>query len=255
VNGDCCSGTCQAEANGSACSDDGNECTTDQCNAGVCTHGNNTETCDDGDSCTRNDVCNAGSCSGTQFASCGPCLTCDPSGACVAPEASSCEHADAKKSHLFVKAENGKETLNWTWVSSEATQGDPFGDPTTTTDFTLCLYDQSEGKPTLKFSALAPAGDECGKKECWAESVNGFKYHDVYRTPQGLQKMVLEKDGNGKTSIAITGKGSNLLLPSDVLTVPVTVRLERNDSPMCWEATFKSAKKNEDNKFNANSSN
>ena len=37
--GDCCSATCQFEVAGSACPDDANVCTTDQCDgAGVCTH-------------------------------------------------------------------------------------------------------------------------------------------------------------------------------------------------------------------------
>jgi len=50
----------------SACADDGNPCTNDQCDgAGHCAHPNNTNLCDDGDACTINDVCSGGSCAGT----------------------------------------------------------------------------------------------------------------------------------------------------------------------------------------------
>src|SRR6185369_10288739 len=39
VPGDCCSATCQYEASGDPCPEDGNTCTFDRCNStGVCTH-------------------------------------------------------------------------------------------------------------------------------------------------------------------------------------------------------------------------
>ncbi len=36
--GDCCSSTCQVDADGTACTDDGSTCTPDVCSAGVCVH-------------------------------------------------------------------------------------------------------------------------------------------------------------------------------------------------------------------------
>jgi cysteine-rich repeat protein len=61
--GDCCSATCQFEANGSACADDGNPCTNDTCNgAGACVHPNNTAPCNDGLFCNGADVCGGGTC-------------------------------------------------------------------------------------------------------------------------------------------------------------------------------------------------
>jgi len=61
---DCCDEvTCKFESAGTACSDDSNECTTDQCNAiGECNHTNNTNPCDDGQFCTENDTCGGGYC-------------------------------------------------------------------------------------------------------------------------------------------------------------------------------------------------
>lgn len=82
-NPDTCSatGVCLANnlPNGTACADDGNECTNDVCNSGVCTHppkANNTP-CDDGNICTVSDYCLSGVCRG------GGALSCDDGDACT----------------------------------------------------------------------------------------------------------------------------------------------------------------------------
>jgi hypothetical protein len=63
TSGDCCSSTCQYEAGGGACADDGNPCTNDQCNgSGGCAHPPNTAPCDDGIFCNGVDVCSGGTC-------------------------------------------------------------------------------------------------------------------------------------------------------------------------------------------------
>jgi cysteine-rich repeat protein len=73
--GDCCSPTCDLDAAGTTCSDDGNSCTADTCDgAGVCRHG---APCDDGEPCT-DDVCTAGVC--TNPIRSGPC---DDGNACT----------------------------------------------------------------------------------------------------------------------------------------------------------------------------
>lgn len=64
-NGDCCSSTCQYEANGAACTSDSNACTTDVCNGtGVCTHPAvaNFTSCNDGLYCNGGDFCLSGIC-------------------------------------------------------------------------------------------------------------------------------------------------------------------------------------------------
>jgi cysteine-rich repeat protein len=62
-NDDCCSATCQLEAAGSPCADDGNPCTYDQCDGnGTCLHLHNEEPCSDSDPCTVGVVCGTGVC-------------------------------------------------------------------------------------------------------------------------------------------------------------------------------------------------
>jgi cysteine-rich repeat protein len=64
VPGDCCSGTCQLNSAGSACTPDGNGCTDDVCDgSGHCTHANNSAPCSDGLFCTGPDTCGGGTCS------------------------------------------------------------------------------------------------------------------------------------------------------------------------------------------------
>lgn len=67
ANGDCCSATCLYESPGAPCTDDGNQCTNDQCNgAGVCLHPTkaNGTTCSDGNVCTSGEQCVGGTCVG-----------------------------------------------------------------------------------------------------------------------------------------------------------------------------------------------
>ena len=56
------------DAAGTACTNDGNPCTYDECDgSGMCTHPNNTDPCDDSDACTINDGCADGICAGTPY--------------------------------------------------------------------------------------------------------------------------------------------------------------------------------------------
>jgi cysteine-rich repeat protein len=284
ADGDCCSATCQLEASGStcgddgnactddqcdgagacthpakpdggACTDDGNPCTDDQCSAGACVHADNTDPCDDGDSCTNNDVCAAGLCSGVVFAVCGPCLTCDVDGSCIVPSSAACEPALPGKSRLAIKdsATDTKDTLTWAWAGGSGMPKAAFGTPTATSDLTLCLYDQSGGATTLLLSANAPAAGDCDGKPCWKETSTGFKYADKALTPDGLLRMQLRGGGSGAAKITLRGKGANLGPPALALVPPVTVRLERGDGSTCWASTYTAPSKNEPGLFRAKS--
>jgi cysteine-rich repeat protein len=255
ADGDCCSATCEPEDAGSPCADDGNECTDEACDGeGECAHTNNESACDDGDSCTEDDVCSNGECTGTVFASCGPCLTCTPEGACVVPSSTACEPALAKKSQLTTKddEEDKRDALTWTWTAKNAIAKALFGAPDAESDLTICLYDQTGGVPTLLLAATAPAGGECGDKPCWKETKTGFTYTDKGQTPDGLVSLKMRAGLSGRAKIALRGKGGNLGLPPQALVPPVTVRLERADQAnACWVATYEVPSRNEDGRFRA----
>ena len=82
-NGDCCSASCQFNAVGHPCTDDGNACTADECDgSGTCLHiAANGLACDDGLFCNGSDVCSGGTCtahSGDPCLNGGECAdTCD----------------------------------------------------------------------------------------------------------------------------------------------------------------------------------
>ncbi|MDX2170107.1 MAG: hypothetical protein SF182_23755 [Deltaproteobacteria bacterium] len=86
--GSCCSATCTFKSNGTACTDDGNTCTNDQCNgsSATCQHPNNTAPCSDGLFCNGSDTCSGGSCS---VHAGDPCPGADGDGNC----AESCDEA------------------------------------------------------------------------------------------------------------------------------------------------------------------
>ena len=94
-SGDCCAGDCTFEAVTSPCSDDGNQCTDDECDgSGACLHPDNSDPCDDGEFCNGADTCSAGACSVHAGDPCpgadgdGDCSeTCDEAAdACTAPD-------------------------------------------------------------------------------------------------------------------------------------------------------------------------
>jgi hypothetical protein len=116
----CCSSTCAFKANGTACTDDGNVCTDDQCNgaSAICQHPSNTAPCSDSLFCNGTDTCSGGSCTvhtgdpcpgadadGDCAESCDEaadnCLAADPDGsACAGNGAGECSLADTCQAGL-----------------------------------------------------------------------------------------------------------------------------------------------------------
>jgi hypothetical protein len=225
-------------------------CTADQCNsAGLCAHPPIT----DGSAC-HDDACIAGSCtSGVcqlgSTSTCDPCLACDGSGGCVPPIG--CRIASARRSSVALRkaGDPARDSVSWSWEVGSGTTKSDFGTPLTTTDFDLCVYEQSS--PVL--SAHAPGGDVCGGVPCWHDLPTGFGYRDRELTPNGISKLDLKAGRSGKGTLRLSGKGANLSLPGRTLASPVTVRLMRRDSPACWEAVYSSPIRNDGFRFRARS--
>jgi hypothetical protein len=194
--------------------------------------------CNDANACTSGDQCTGGVCGGTTTVVCDPCEICTPAGGCALPTAPGCQPAVTKGASILLRdggALPDKDTLKWKWKSSASVALGDFGDPTTTTDLTVCVIDQGG----LKLSATAPAGGTCRTKPCWSV-VPGkkVKYKDADLTPDGMQKMLMQEGGPGSGKILAKGKGANLGVPALGLTTPVTVRLVRSGGSACWEATY-----------------
>lgn len=228
--------------------DDLNLCTeADACSAYSCVGATvpDGEPCDDGSVCTSLDQCQAGACTGAAA----------PRTTCAQPPG---------KSVFIVKdsTRNSKDKVIWKFLKGPATTIGDFDDPTSgSPDYTLCVYDESAGVPSLAFDATAPGGGICHSgKPCWTPpggEPSGYKYSDKLLSPDGILKMILRAGSAGRSKIVLTGKGSGLGLPDPASEdqffqqdSAVTVQLIQDDGD-CWGASFSSATKNEVDQFKA----
>lgn len=219
---------------GEAC-DDGNAVGGDCCDAN-CAFEPAGAPCDDGSACTRD--------------------TCDGAGTCVgsAAPATGCRRpVVAGRARLIIRdaARDRSDKLLFKWKKGAATSAADFGDPVSGgTDYELCIYDLAG--PALLFAARAPAGGICGGHPCWkAATGGGFRYKDRYRTPDGLDRLVLRPGEAGKARIVVKGKGELLTLPALPLAPGYSIAAQlHNSAGTCWEATFSDpARRNDAAKF------
>jgi hypothetical protein len=158
--------------------------------------------------------------------------TAPPSGCASAPAASCRVSTVPEKSKLLVvdAADDAYDLVRWIWSRGEATAAGDFGDPTTSTSFALCLYDDAG---TLLYGSLIEAGGTCGTKPCWKAlgtppGSAGFKYKSKTREPHGIAKLTLKPGDAGKAKIVAKG-GHELLYagsagaPELPLSLPATM--------------------------------
>jgi hypothetical protein len=136
-----------------------------------------------------------------------------------------------------------RDLVKWSWRAGAATTFAAFGDPTTTTEYALCLYDASAAPQPLLRSVIPP-GNLCPRSPCWrAEgAAAGYRYRDRERTPDGVSALTLQAGPAGKAQITAKVKGSNIEGVFDEplgapLVPPVRMQLV-NSAGECWEAVY-----------------
>ena len=197
---------------------------------------------------------------------CGPCETCDASGACVAAPHPTCRAPLSGRSTLILKdlTPNGRDRVLWKvgGTFSDPPRHDPgfvFGSPTDAVaghDYTLCVYDESTPTPSVVFQATAPAAGDCGGRPCWrgvqvsqSGTISGYAYLDGEQTPHGLDKIFLRTTTvGGGVRLKVQGKGENLSsaplgMTTPPLNLPLRVQLH-NRRGYCWEDTYPTAGRN-----------
>jgi hypothetical protein len=166
---------------------------------------------------------------------------------CDATPRSGCAAPGASNLKLLAPDDAAKRKLFWSWREGTASSAQ-FGNPTATTIFALCLYDDG----ALVLPAIVAPEDVCGKKPCWKPLKNGsgFTYGRAKNQANGIAAMKLQ-EGDGKARISVVGVGQNLGLPESIAqTSDVTVQLVRSDGADCFESVFTApASKNEPGKF------
>ena len=112
---------------------------------------------------------------------------------------------------LTDKSPDSKDKLKWKWLGGAATTTADFGNPATTTDYQLCIYDSGG----LVLKARAPHAGVCAARACWkAAGSTGFKYKDKDLTPDGIAQISLKAGVDGKAKIQVQGKGTFLDMPT-----------------------------------------
>ena len=210
LDGDCCSATCQRDADGSPCSD--------------------------GNACTANDSCDGGVCIAGPPVDCGACETCNTVSGCNADVRPACHRPTARLSSQLTLQRQGPK-LQWQWAKGDATTLGEFGNPLGDDPYALCLFDESGSTPRVAFRALTRTGS-CGKKPCWkAANARSFKYTDRAGTPDGLDTIQLKAGATDKAKVLVAANGAPLEIPPLPLALPARMQLQAPNG-QCWEARY-----------------
>jgi cysteine-rich repeat protein/YVTN family beta-propeller protein len=249
LHGDCCSSSCTLDAAGAPCTDDGEQCTDDVCDgAGACEHPHRSGACDDANACTVDDACVEGTCLGDY--TCNVCQGCAPAVGCVAEIAAGCRAPTVPGASVLAVADRAgsdRDVLTWKWRKGAETAPADFGAPPSTTDYTLCVYDESGGTPSLAARVPVPAGGP------WAPTATGFLYKDAALSSAGAFLLRLKAGAAGRAAAVFKGRGASLPTPALPLTQDprVTVQLRRDDGAACWEASYGASRRSTATVFRA----
>jgi len=149
----------------------------------------------------------------------------------------SCTKPDfAKVFRLSDKIDRNKLIWKWRTTAGGVTVSD-FGDPLTTTGYTLCVY---AGTPqSLVASYIAPAATQCSGRPCWKKRRTGFRYRNREAAGIELRKLILRATAGPIADIKAVGRGASLVLPPlPFADAPVIVQLLKSDDSKCWQSIF-----------------
>jgi len=173
---------------------------------------------------------------------------------CGPVPATGCHLAGAGGSVLQIKdaVADAVDQLSWRWGRGDATAQAEFKDPVDgSPTYRVCLYDASGAAQPLT-EMVVPPGGRCGKASCWKRvGTSGFLYNDKPGSSDGITGMKLKAGVVRKASVALSGKGVNLPMPSPGLTLPVTVQLVIADDGgfTCWQTTYTRARPSKPGQF------
>ncbi len=143
------------------------------------------------------------------------------------------------------RVDNAADSVTWRWTGkSTVVLLNELGNPLTSTRYSLCVYDETGGVPSLVLGSQAPAGGTCGSKPCWKATASGFRYQNKSGLPDGIKRISLNATGRRSASARVIGRGLNLLLPAPAnpgflhQDTRVIVQLQKSDGPECWEVSY-----------------
>jgi cysteine-rich repeat protein len=165
---------------------------------------------------------------------------------CGAAPLLGCQPALSKSAKLKIKTGGARALVASAWKSGVETPLPIFGEPRSTSDYTLCIYDSTG----LRMHFTAPAGSTCiNGRACWRLGSEGFKYADRGSTHDGISRVVLKPGEAGRAQLRMVAKEATDLV-SLPLTLPATAQLHAKDGA-CFQAAFDSARRNDPARFEA----
>ncbi len=148
-----------------------------------------------------------------------------------------------------------KDRITWTWTAGEQTLAADLGDPTTTSSYVLCAYDNDGGgyRPVLESHADAAA--DCNAVPCWTGDSTSYAYRDSGHRNGSLTRLEVAAGDEGRAKVKLKAAGEALGPPHMPLAKnpSVVVQLTNLETSACWEATYSAATVNLGPSFKASS--
>jgi hypothetical protein len=177
---------------------------------------------------------------------CPLCETCDGAGGCaeIPQLAATCHQPSEAGASVFAARAGRSNRVAWMWNEGEEVLQSELGQPETTDDYDLCLYDESTPTPQILFAERVPHGAG------WDRRSSG---DPRYRDPSGENgtiRSILTKAGEaGESRIRVRAHGPGL----PALPLPFPLRLQLRVGQACFEAGFSSAERNDAGRVRARS--
>lgn len=159
-----------------------------------------------------------------------------------------CKAASPGAGSLTLSGRTGspqRSKITWQWNQGAATTMEELGDPTTNTNYRLCLYD---GDQTPIANLQAWGGIICNTRSCWTAKPNGFNYRSPGILPSGITSLSIQTGTDGLARIVLKAKGPNVPLPELPLSQAsgnVVAQLINNSTNACWQTTYSAPTKSD----------
>ncbi len=133
-----------------------------------------------------------------------------------------------------------KDVLVWSLRKGDETLAGDVGDPTATSDYAFCLFDDKSGGVQLVMEKDMAAAAQCKGKACWSAINGGYRYSDGRNEHGTIKSLKIKAGAAGKTKIKLKGKGITLgspVMPFE-LSPSMTAQLLNLETGSCWESLF-----------------
>lgn len=128
-----------------------------------------------------------------------------------------------------------RDRFSWIWAKGEATTLAEFGDPTSTTTYNLCVYNDGE---------LSAASTFAPDPDAWKATNSGYKRDEkivgVDGGNLGRNSVRLRAGEDGRATIVVQESRITAPDPAFPFEAPVTVQFVNEDNGTCWESVFES---------------